>query len=115
MPPETVEKEAFREAMGLLPTGVTIVTAFGEASPSGATANAVCSLSLEPMLMLACLDRGSHTLRSVQSAFVAGMDAMLWVCGGIAVVGLVLALRFLPRRAAAADPLGGAAESVHAA
>jgi hypothetical protein len=40
---------------------------------------------------------------------------MLWVCGGIAVVALVLALRFLPRRAAAADPLGGAAESVHAA
>lgn len=54
-------------------------------------------------------------LHSVQSAFVAGMDAMLWVCGGIAVVALVLALRFLPRRAAAADPLAGAAESVHAA
>jgi predicted MFS family arabinose efflux permease len=54
-------------------------------------------------------------LRSVQSAFVDGLDAMLWVCGGIAVVGLVLALRFLPRRSAAADPLGGAAESVHAA
>jgi MFS transporter, DHA2 family, multidrug resistance protein len=54
-------------------------------------------------------------LQSVQSAFVEGLDAMLWVCGGIAVVALVLALRFLPRRAAAADPLAGAAESVHAA
>ena len=51
----------------------------------------------------------------MHSAFVAGMDAMLWVCGGIAVVALVLALRFLPRRAAAADPLAGASESVHAA
>jgi hypothetical protein len=51
----------------------------------------------------------------VQSAFVEGVDAMLWVCGGVAVVALVLALRFLPRRVAAADPLAGAAESVHAA
>jgi len=48
--------------MAALPTGVTIVTAVGEQGPAGATANAVCSLSLEPPLMLACLDRGSRTL-----------------------------------------------------
>jgi MFS transporter, DHA2 family, multidrug resistance protein len=53
-------------------------------------------------------------LESVHSAFVAGMDAMLWVCGGVCVVALVLALRFLPRRAAAGDPLAGAPESAHA-
>ena len=46
----------------LLPTGVTVVTATGPEGPAGATANAVASLSLEPMLMLACLDRGSRTL-----------------------------------------------------
>ncbi|MFN8160142.1 MAG: flavin reductase family protein [Solirubrobacterales bacterium] len=54
--------------MGMLPTGVTVVTASGPGGPSGATANAVCSLSLEPMLMLACLDRGSRTLLAVQAA-----------------------------------------------
>lgn len=54
--------EYFRSAMGALPTGVTIVTATGEQGPAGATANAVCSLSLDPPLMLACLDRGSRTL-----------------------------------------------------
>jgi MFS transporter, DHA2 family, multidrug resistance protein len=53
-------------------------------------------------------------LQSVHSAFVAGMDAMLWVCGGVCLVALVLALRFLPRRAAAGDPLAGAPESAHA-
>ena len=50
----------FRAAMATLPTGVTIVSAAGPEGPAGATANAVCSLSIEPMLMLACLDRGSR-------------------------------------------------------
>ncbi len=58
----------FRAAMGLLPTGVTVVTAGGPDAPAGATANAVCSLSMDPMLMLACLDRGSRTLLAVQAA-----------------------------------------------
>jgi 3-hydroxy-9,10-secoandrosta-1,3,5(10)-triene-9,17-dione monooxygenase reductase component len=71
-----VDPAAFRDAIGLLPTGVTVVTAFGESGPSGATANAVCSLSLEPMLMLACLDRGSRTLRSVQSAGRFGTNVL---------------------------------------
>ena len=58
----------FRAAMGMLPTGVTVVTAGGPEGPAGATANAVSSLSIEPMLMLACLDRGSRTLLAVQAA-----------------------------------------------
>ena len=57
----------FRNTMAALPTGVTIVTAVGEQGPAGATANAVCSLSLDPPLMLACLDRGSRTLDVVQA------------------------------------------------
>jgi flavin reductase (DIM6/NTAB) family NADH-FMN oxidoreductase RutF len=58
----------FRRALGSQPTGVTVVTAIGPNGLSGATANAVCSLSLDPPLMLACLDLGSRTLRSVQAA-----------------------------------------------
>jgi hypothetical protein len=41
-------------------------------------------------------------LDSVRAAFVDGMDVMLWVCAAIAVAGTVLALVFLPGRAAAA-------------
>jgi EmrB/QacA subfamily drug resistance transporter len=52
-------------------------------------------------------------LDSVRAAFVHGMDAMLWVCGGVAVVALALALVFLPRRARVASPSADAAESVH--
>jgi hypothetical protein len=42
-------------------------------------------------------------LDTVRTAFVHGMSAMLWTCGGIAVGCAVLALLFLPRRAAAAE------------
>ena len=37
-------------------------------------------------------------LESVQTAFVHGLDTMLWVCGGIALASAILALIFLPRR-----------------
>ncbi|HET9185025.1 MAG TPA: flavin reductase family protein [Solirubrobacterales bacterium] len=62
--------------MAELPTGVTIVTAGGPQGPAGATANAVCSLSIEPMLMLACLDRGSRTLLAVQAADGFGVSVL---------------------------------------
>ena len=62
--------------MASLPTGVTIVTAGGAQGPAGATANAVCSLSIEPMLMLACLDRGSRTLLAVQAADRFGISVL---------------------------------------
>jgi 3-hydroxy-9,10-secoandrosta-1,3,5(10)-triene-9,17-dione monooxygenase reductase component len=60
----------------MLPTGVTVVAASGPEGPAGATANAVCSLSIEPMLMLACLDRGSRTLLAVQAANRFGVSVL---------------------------------------
>jgi flavin reductase (DIM6/NTAB) family NADH-FMN oxidoreductase RutF len=66
----------FRRAMSLVPTAVTIVTAQGSEGPAGATANAVASLSLEPPLMLACLDRGSRTLVTVREAGAFGISVL---------------------------------------
>jgi DHA2 family multidrug resistance protein-like MFS transporter len=60
---------------------------------------------------------GSATLLgSVRTAFVQGMDTMLWVCGGIALVSAVLAVLFLPRRpdGMTGAPRGGPAGVVHA-
>jgi flavin reductase (DIM6/NTAB) family NADH-FMN oxidoreductase RutF len=71
-----IDTDSFRSAVGLLPTGVTVVTAIGPNGRSGATASAVGSLSLEPMLMLVCLDRGSRTLRSVQEAGRFGINVL---------------------------------------
>jgi flavin reductase (DIM6/NTAB) family NADH-FMN oxidoreductase RutF len=68
--------EQFRAALGAYPTGVTVVTAIGPSGPSGATANAVTSLSLDPPMMLACLDRGSRTLTSVRAQGRFGVNAL---------------------------------------
>jgi 3-hydroxy-9,10-secoandrosta-1,3,5(10)-triene-9,17-dione monooxygenase reductase component len=69
--------------MALAPSAVTVVTAIGPDGPAGATANAVTSLSLDPPLMLACLDRGSRTLDVVRtggsfgvSVLAAGQEAL---------------------------------------
>ena len=49
-------------------------------------------------------------LETVRTAFVHGMDTMLWACGGIALASALLALAFLPRRArSAAGPAESAA------
>jgi len=49
----------------------------------------------------------------VQTAFVHGLDTMLWVCGGIALASAILALIFLPRRpeGMTGAPRGGAASA----
>jgi len=70
------DPDAFRAALTGLPTGVTVVSASGPEGPAGATANAVSSLSIEPMLMLACLDRGSRTLLAVQAADSFGIGVL---------------------------------------
>jgi flavin reductase (DIM6/NTAB) family NADH-FMN oxidoreductase RutF len=62
--------------MALVPTAVTVITAPGAEGPSGATANAVVSLSLEPPLMLAALDRGSRTLGALRSAGAFGVNVL---------------------------------------
>ena len=68
---------AFREALAAYPTGVTVITAIGaDGRHSGATANAVTSLSLDPPMMLACLDRGSRTLATVGESGRFGVNVL---------------------------------------
>lgn len=62
--------------MAALPTGVTIVSASGPDGPAGATANAVASLSLEPPLIVACLDRDSRTLAAVRERRSFGISVL---------------------------------------
>jgi flavin reductase (DIM6/NTAB) family NADH-FMN oxidoreductase RutF len=71
-----VPPDALRDTMAQFPTGVTVVTAIGPNGPAGATANAVASLSLEPPLMLACLDLGSRTLVAVEHARRFGINVL---------------------------------------
>jgi flavin reductase (DIM6/NTAB) family NADH-FMN oxidoreductase RutF len=53
------DTRAFRSALGCFPTGVAVVTASAEVAPMGITVNSFTSVSLEPPLILWCLDRKS--------------------------------------------------------
>ena len=54
-----VGRAAFRTAMGRFATGVTVVTARGR-HPHAMTANAVASVSLDPALLLVCLEQDAR-------------------------------------------------------
>jgi 3-hydroxy-9,10-secoandrosta-1,3,5(10)-triene-9,17-dione monooxygenase reductase component len=64
--PAAVDPSAFRDACGRFATGVSVVTSSGAEGPSGMTANAVTSLSLEPPLMVVCFALSSRTLTAVR-------------------------------------------------
>jgi flavin reductase (DIM6/NTAB) family NADH-FMN oxidoreductase RutF len=71
----------FRHVMGHFTTGVTVVTSRRpDGSPCGLTANSVASVSLDPVLVLVCLDRAaaSHSCVIDGGAFavcILGSDA----------------------------------------
>ncbi|HTR22927.1 MAG TPA: flavin reductase family protein [Terriglobales bacterium] len=51
----------FRKAMGCFATGVTIITVDQDGEVHGMTANAFTSVSLDPMLVLVCVDHRART------------------------------------------------------
>jgi flavin reductase (DIM6/NTAB) family NADH-FMN oxidoreductase RutF len=57
----TVDPQEFRSIMSSFATGVTVITAAAGDEMQGMTANAVTSLSLDPVMMLICVDKTSHT------------------------------------------------------
>jgi flavin reductase (DIM6/NTAB) family NADH-FMN oxidoreductase RutF len=71
-----VRPDHFRAVMGRFPTGVTVVTARGPEGPVGMTANAVCSLSLDPLLVLVCFDNEARTLPVVREAGRFGVNVL---------------------------------------
>jgi flavin reductase (DIM6/NTAB) family NADH-FMN oxidoreductase RutF len=62
------DQEHFREVFGRFATGVAVITSTGPAGAGGMTANALCSLSLEPLLALVCFENGARTLPIVREA-----------------------------------------------
>jgi flavin reductase (DIM6/NTAB) family NADH-FMN oxidoreductase RutF len=71
-----VGRERFRSVMGHFATGVTVVTAHAPEGPVGMTANAVCSLSLEPLLLLVAFDNESRTLPVVRETGRFGVNIL---------------------------------------
>ena len=73
---QPVGPERFRAVMGRFATGVAVITASSAAGPVGMTANAVCSLSLDPLLLLVCFDRRARTLAVVRETGRFGVNVL---------------------------------------
>ena len=71
-----VDPGHFRSVMGNFATGVTVITATGETGPVGMTANAVCSLSLDPLLLLVCFANEARTLPLVKETRRFGVNVL---------------------------------------
>jgi flavin reductase (DIM6/NTAB) family NADH-FMN oxidoreductase RutF len=56
-----LDQETFRSAMGCFATGVTVITVDYEGEVQGMTANAFSSVSIDPLLVLVCVDRTART------------------------------------------------------
>ncbi|WP_433394206.1 flavin reductase family protein [Micromonospora sp. KLBMP9576] len=63
-------RRALRRLFGIFATGVTVVTV-GGTRPHGMTANSFASVSLDPPLVLVCVDRGAvmHSCLDTATAF----------------------------------------------
>ncbi len=56
-----IDPDLFRQVMSQFATGITIVTTRAGPEIHGLTANAFCSVSLEPPLVLVCVDKKAHS------------------------------------------------------
>ena len=71
-----VDPDRFRSVMGHFATGVTVVTATGPDGPVGMTANAVASLSLDPLLLLVAFDNEARTLPVIRDTGRFGVNVL---------------------------------------
>jgi flavin reductase (DIM6/NTAB) family NADH-FMN oxidoreductase RutF len=62
------DSELFREVFGRFATGVAVITSAVPTGAGGMTANALCSLSLDPLLALVCFENQARTLPIVRDA-----------------------------------------------
>jgi 3-hydroxy-9,10-secoandrosta-1,3,5(10)-triene-9,17-dione monooxygenase reductase component len=63
-----VDPAVFRETMACFATGVTVITTVHDGRNLGITANAVASVSLDPVLLLVCVDNRLWTRTALQES-----------------------------------------------
>lgn len=61
--------DLFRQAWGNFPSGVSVVTFYrDDGTVHGLTANSVCSVSMNPMLILVCVDHGARSFPMLEKS-----------------------------------------------
>jgi len=63
-----ITSREFRKVMGLFATGVTVLAVEIEGEIYGMTANALTSVSLEPLLILVCVQKEAHMATYLQQS-----------------------------------------------
>lgn len=63
-----IDSRTFRNVMGLFATGVTVITTQINGETHGMTANALTSVSLDPLLVLVCVQKNAHMAEFLQTA-----------------------------------------------
>ena len=71
-----IEKIFFRQVMGHFATGVTIVTTSSKGVLGGLTVNSFCSVSLDPPLVLVCIDMHSSTLAQFRESGIFAVNML---------------------------------------
>jgi flavin reductase (DIM6/NTAB) family NADH-FMN oxidoreductase RutF len=71
-----VDSRAYRNTIGLFASGVTVVTTRLGEIIHGMTANAISSVSLDPTLLLICLDRRTRMHDLIQQAGVFAVNIL---------------------------------------
>ena len=72
----TVGAEDFRSVVGRLASGVTVITTRTGDGPHGMTASSVTSLSLDPPMMLVCINRSVPTSAAISDAGVFAVNIL---------------------------------------
>src|SRR6266849_633555 len=72
----TIEKDFFRQVMGQFTTGVTVVTTRSHEGLAGLTVNSFTSVSLDPPLVLICVDLYSTALPFIRVSRRLFLDAL---------------------------------------
>ncbi len=66
--------ESFRSVMSRFATGVSVMTTVADGVPHGMTANAVSSVSLDPLLVLVCVEKDTVMADMVARSEVFGLS-----------------------------------------
>ena len=66
--PNKIDPAQLRQCFGSFMTGITVVTTMDDDTPIGFTANSFTSVSLDPALLLICIDNTSDNLEKFTKA-----------------------------------------------
>jgi 4-nitrophenol 2-monooxygenase / 4-nitrocatechol 4-monooxygenase, reductase component len=81
---KTVPHEVFRDVIGRFASGVTVITTTAGDGDHGTTASAVSSLSMDPPMLLICLNRTSDTRTAILESGLFGVNILAEDQGSIA-------------------------------